>query len=99
MSPPAVPHAPAALHPAAPADYSLVPPSRPRVGGLVWGVIVTVVGLAVTLIGFRRTTVDLDVLAIVALFAVGVILLTGALIAAVRGRAKPAVPPTYPHPR
>jgi uncharacterized SAM-binding protein YcdF (DUF218 family) len=62
----------------------------------VWGVIVTVLGLGVALVGFRRTTLDLDVLAIIALFAIGAILLVGALAAAIRGRSKSAASPTNP---
>jgi hypothetical protein len=85
---PAQPAVPAAASPfAAPPTY--LPPVKKgaRPGVIVWGLIVTLVGLLIsaTFIGMRF---DPGLFTIVFLLVAGLALLVGALVAATRGHAK-----------
>jgi hypothetical protein len=63
---------------------------------VIWGVIVTILGLGVMALATRRDLVDLEVVVILALFAAGAILLLCAVVAAVRGRAKTRLATAHP---
>lgn len=62
-----------------------VAPARLRVGTVVWGLILAIVGIGVTAIG-AGAAVDLQAGIIVLLVVAGVALLGGALVAARRSR-------------
>ncbi|MDR1428233.1 MAG: hypothetical protein LBJ08_10850 [Bifidobacteriaceae bacterium] len=62
--------------------------TTPRVGVIVWGVIVTAIGLTIMGVALRRQSMEVELLAIVVLFAAGAALLATAIIGAIRGRRR-----------
>ena len=85
---------------AAPAGYDQRGRRGPRTGMIVWGVIVTIIGLLIATAAMRPNSEQIEVATILILFAAGCVLLVAALIVAIRGRSKPSTqnspPPSYP---
>jgi hypothetical protein len=70
----------------APVSYGGPNLNGPRIGVIVWGVILMLFGLAIIGMTLGRDVVEIELFTIGALFTAGAALLVGAVIATVRGR-------------